>query len=466
MLARLVASNPDVARAAEAVRRARMQRGGALGVLDPILNVQLDLRRSVTPVEQEFIDDGIFTNGRYSLTAGVSRTFSPGTQVAFSLSQAVSRSESSYRLTGTTGRIEEVDGPNVQTTMTLSVTQPLLRGFGRDQVLVSELLAARTVDVRELEVRQIAGTRALEALTAYAELRYSAEETALRARSLARSERQLRIAEAEVEAGQVAPIELDLVREQIASRREALLVAEADAARRSRQLQQLLGATVEAAATIEASDELFAPPPVSFHDGICDEVAAQSVDVAVLRGQVVIAEVRSEVTEDAIRPQLDATAGLTNTGLDAAWADSVADTVAFRGPTVFGGLVFTTVLRNRAARAEHDVAEAEVMAADFEVEELSRSLCFQAQEAVEALRLLEARAEISAERVGIAERAVAAAEERFVSGLSTVQAGIDALDTLEAAEVALLRVRIDAETAWWQLQHLRGRLVDSLELGP
>ncbi len=470
VLERLIATNPDVARAADAVRRARVQRQGTYGVLDPIFDASLDLRRSVTPTDT---GSGQFSaiSDRFALSTGIARTFAPGTRVAFSLSQALTRSEIPLRsLVGPdfedliNAGFESDRIVNVETGMTLSVTQPLLQGFGRDNVLFGELLASRTVDARELEMRQIASARALEALTAYAELRYAAQEVALRERSLERSNEQLQITEAEQEAGQIAPIEVDLVREQVAARTEALLIARAELARRSRQLAQLLGQAAAYTGSIEPADALVVPPAVSFSPMLCDEVAAQSADIALVRSQVTLAEARTRQTAEGLRPSLDATAGLSQSGLDPNWGRSLAEALTFDAPTVFGGLVFTTPLRNRAARAEHDVAQAEVAAAEFEVIEMERTLCFQAREAAEALALLSSRAEIAQTRVGLAERALTADSERFVSGLSTVQAGIDARENLEAAEVSLLRLGVDTEIAWWQLQHLRGLIIDTVTL--
>lgn len=457
---RIRQTNPDVARAASAVARATAERRGALAVLDPVLDARLELSHARTPTEAG-LSAGIATNDRYALSAGVARIFSPGTQLSVGLSQAVTRSEFPLRIGFGFDDQRIVSGPDVETQLSVEVRQPLLRGFGRDVVLLADLLAARAIDVRELEALAAAEAATLEAMLAYTELRYADDEVALRQRSLARTEQQLDIALAEIEAGQIAPIEADLVRERIAMRREALIVARVERARRSRQLARVLG---DEAGAVEyrATDATRRPPPVEFGRALCDEAAAASPTMAALDAQRRLAEARTVGTSDRVRPSLEASAGVRQSGLDAGWAASVGQALTWDAPTVFGGVVFTTPLRNRAARAEHEVALADVQAAAFELEETRRRLCHDVEDAVATLQLQVEREAIARERVQLATRAVDAERERFASGLSTVQFGLDNLETLETTEIALLRVATDAELAWWQLLFVRGRLLESV----
>ena len=461
VLAELATQNVDVARAMMAVERARIDRRATFGVLDPVLTAQLDFSHARTPTESG-LSAGISTDDRTSVTAGVVRTFAPGTRLGFNLTQAVNRSEFPLRTGLGLGDQRIVTGPDVQTTINLELTQPILRGFGRSVVLGATLSADRTIDVRERELIQLASGRQLEAITGYAELRYAGEEVTLRVRSLERTESQLAIAEAELEAGQIAPIEVDLVREQIALRTEARLLAEAEAERRARELERVIGTSPRHLRGLVAADMLFVPPAVQFRPDLCDEAEEASADVAVLRAQVELARTRLRFTADDRRANLDATAGMTQSGLDSAWAGSIGQALSFEAPTIYGALVFSTPLRNRAARATHDGSLADVDAAEAEVDVLADGLCFSIHDAVESLVLLAERDGVAEYRVTIAGRAVEAEQARFQQGLSTVQAGLDALENLEAAEISLLRVRTDAEIAWWQLEHLRGRLVDDV----
>jgi outer membrane protein len=461
VIERLETANPDVARARAALERARAMVPGARAVLDPVVDAQLQLSHARTPTSSG-LSSGIATDDRYAVSAGISRVFAPGTRLSFSVIQSVNRSVFPLRVGFGLPDRRIVDGPDVSTQLTLEASQPILRGAGRAIVLLAESVAMQEVIVREREVIRAAEDAALGALVAYVELRQAVEELAVRRRSLQRTELQLEAARAEVDAGQIAPIELDRVRERLAARQEAVLVAEADRARRSRELGRAMGESVfDSVDLVPAQESTSTGGEIAFDQGLCAEAEQLSPDIAGLREQVALARLRRRGTQDARRPNLSAAAGITQSGLDSGWAESVGQAARFEAPTFFGGVVFSTPLRNRAARAEDMAAAADVDTAIREVEEAARVLCFEVREAVEAVELQRQRLEVATERVAIARRALEAEEHRLGAGLSTVQSGLDALELVEEAEVSLARVRTDGELAKLRLERLRGRLLSS-----
>lgn len=481
----LVERNIDVRRAQLALREAELQRGGADGFLDPVVGAQLELQRTAVPIAQG-LGSGLNTNERYSLGGSYARAFAPGTQLSLGASSAVTRSRFPFRASlGSTAILELlaqglspqdvlaelevlqseqqtqtiVDGPNFENSVSVTLEQPLLQGFGRDVNLAPRETGAAQIALRDLEVVQLASARALEALLAYGELRYAWDEFDLRLRSLERTSRQLDIARAEVAAGQIAPIELDLVRQQIATNQEAVLVAHGEIVRRSRELRRLTGASADQTALVRPSEPLEDRTlPVEYEARFCDEAATLHPDVRVAEQQVAWLRTQVVPTEDAMRPDLSFSASLASTGLDANYATSWADVFRLRGTAIVGSLSYSDVIGGRSARAQNQVAELAVERAELEVDELRSQLCYQVREATDSLAVLESRREVAAYRVDVAARALEAESQRFAQGLSTVQLGIDALTRLEEAEVALLRVRTDAEAAGWQLAHLRGHV--------
>ncbi len=494
VLQALLEGSPELQRARFAWREAELSVRGSRGVFDPVVGSELDLNRTAIPT-QSGLSSGLSVSERYSLAGSYTQQFAPGTTLSLGLSTAITRSRFPFRsslgsnalidllASGVSfdealGELERlnaeqttqtiVDGPNFENALSLTLTQPLLRGFGRQVTTAPRSLAEAQLDLRERELLQQASARALEALTAYSELRYAYEEHALRERSLARTERQLEISEAELAAGQIAPIDLDLVLQQMATNRETLLVAEGEIARRSRDLGRLIGWPADHVDRIRPSAPLERTRAQAFDARDCQLVAALAPEVRVAEQQVEIARRNVPAAEDGTRAQLDARANIATTGLDANYGEAWADVFGFRGTAIGAGLVFSTPLGNRAALSEYERAELAVEQARFEVETVGRQLCYQLRELVESVALLEAREQLAAERIEIAVRAVDAEQERFAQGLSTVQLGLDALERLEEAEIAHLRVHTDAEIARWQMEQLRGELaarIGSLEGG-
>jgi outer membrane protein TolC len=488
LLTALLEGNADVRRARYAVEDAALGQRAMTGLFDPLVGAELDLNRTAVPT-QSGLSSGLSVSERYGVSGSLSQRFAPGTQVTVGLSSAITRSRFPFRASlgsnaliellasgvafddalDELGRLQSeqvtqtiVDGPNAENALSLTLTQPLLRGFGSRVSLVPRALAAATFTLRERELLQRASVAAVEALTGYSELRYAYEEHALRERALERTQRQLEISEAELAAGQIAPIELDLVRQQIAVNQEALLIARDAITRRSRELHRLLGAEAATDGLIRPSDPIRDPIVQPFGPEDCATIAAQSPEVAVAVQQVELAREQLPESEDAVRAQLDARVNVASTGLDENYGASWGDVFRFRGTAVGAGLVFSTPLGNRSARAERERAELSVDRAEFEVAVVADALCYQLRDALDAAALLVARREVAAYRVEIAGRAYDAEIERFAQGMSTVQLGIDALQNLEEAEIAFLRVRTDTEIAAWQAEQLRGEIAARL----
>ena len=457
----LVEGNADIQRTRFALREHLSQAESTAGLFDTTLGAELNLRRSVTPVDTAFAQ-GSSRDEAYGLRLSVSRRFIPGTTILVSLDQNIQRSESTIRFQG----FEQTDvrGPNVLTGLSLTVDQPLLQGFGRDINLLPRRIAEAQMDVDLLTMVQSASQRTVELLTAYAELSYAVREAESQEIIRERAERQFEIAEAQVDAGLIAPFELDLVRDRILRSEEAIIVADGLIGARSIDLANLIGAPPGAGTRIQPSDGPVRPIDSLSVSMLCDDAAAYSPDLAVLREQALVAGYQIEQAEDDLRPSLNVSAGLTFAGLDSGYFASYGQVFTLDSPTIFAGLVFSMPLGNEVAEGQLEQSEIAVERAEFEIAELERQLCFQVEQIVTQIDALRDREELAEQRITLAQGAVEAEEQRFAAGESTVQQGLDALDQLESASLALIRVQTDLENAWWQLAHLTGAIADEFLL--
>lgn len=444
----LLMAHPDVARARLALREARSRRMGA----DAIMAWQLGGELGVT-VAQQPVDDG-FTSGvsesqRYDLDMSLGRMFAPGTRVSLSLAQGITRS--TFPLATEFGSQEIVRGPNYATGLTLSATQPLLQGRGRRVNLLPLALADASVRSEELAIVEAASAALSTALEGWIELRHARLAYAQSLRSIERTEVQLAVASAEEQAGRIAPIDVDLVRQRLAANHEGALLAWALVEQRSLQLAQALGAEADAWTIAEPIGELPEMAVPTDVESRCAMARASSPALATLRAQREAAALDRVRTSDALRPELDLTAGITQNGLDPGVGSAWAQLARLEARTLFAGLVFSMPLGgNDAARDEHTRAALAVERADLGIAEAERTLCFDITQAQRQERVLDDRIAIADYRVEIAQRAVAAEQARLSQGQSTVQAGLEALEQLDSAEIE--RIRLDADLA---LAHLR-----------
>lgn len=458
LLQRFAQGNPEIQRARFAVQTAQAQLRGTAALMQYTLTARANILNAEQP-SNEGLSSGLARNQNYNAEVELGRQFAPGTRVQLSLQNGVTRSV--FPFSSPAGTTTITRGPNVGTTLSLSASQPLLRGFGRDVTLLPMLLAQRRLDVADLQVVQSASTRLVEVVTAAAELSFSVQELQLRHRSLERTLTQLQIGMAELEAGRIASIELDLIRQRVAANQEAVLVTWAAAATRTRELQRLLGEQPDTT-TVWSLDP--PRPDVNWDDpeALCNAASERSPDIAALQAQVETARADLVRTNNGLRPQLDLTAGLTQSGLDTAFFPSYGQVVRLEATTITAGLLFTMPLGNAAARDEHERARVAVEQAEFEVHQSRTTLCHQLTELAASRDTLLSRTELAAYRVGLAERALQAEQARFAQGLSTVQTGLQSLEDLETAERELLRLQTDDVLNGWRAWHLTGRLAEEL----
>lgn len=453
----LVVGNWEVRRAAWAVREAHLRMEGAGGVLDTVIGAELNATRAQVPTESG-LASGISVNEGWTIGANASRRFSPGTQVRLDLQTQSVRSVFPFSAQGLQDTI--VRGPNYESRLALSVNQPILRGFGSRVTLLPVLVAQREADAAEQDRIRAAGVELGTLIVAFTEAQFAIEALDARQRSLERTERQLAIARAELDAGRIAPIELDLVHQRIAGAQEGVLLAWSVLQQRSQELGRVLGLEAGHALLVPQRGPEDVQPPDSPQamETLCALAAANSPEIALLRAQQSRAEAALTQTADALRPSLDAAAGLTISGLDENLASSFGQLFSFEATTLFGGLVFTMPLGNAQARAQHELGLVAVDRATFEIRALEQELCRQVETATTQIALLTQRSGIAAYRNEIASRALEAEEMRFGQGQSTVQQGITALENLEAVEAEAVRVRTDLALARWTLSRLTGEL--------
>ena len=148
--------------------------------------------------------------------AGVVAGFSPGTQVALQFDNS----------RFTTNATRYTYNPNVTSSLELTVTQPLLRGFGialnRRFIRIAKL-SERIADLvfRQQVIDTVAGIARL-----YTDLVSLNEDVKVKQESLRLAERLYEDNKNKVNQGTLAPIEVTRAQAQVAAARQALISAE------------------------------------------------------------------------------------------------------------------------------------------------------------------------------------------------------------------------------------------------
>jgi outer membrane protein len=209
-------------------------KSGANGriVFDPVITSTISLTDSTTPINNPlfagFTSIGTgssngapippsLQNHTFTANFGYTEGFWTGTQAQASIN--TSRSSTNF---GTL----DLFNPNVQSTMTAELTQPLLQGFGRtvnDRYIIE---AKNTVKVGESQFSQQVITTVTQVATDYWELVFARENVKVEQVAVAADQQLYENNKKQLEIGTMAPLDVITAQSQLATDQQALVQAQ------------------------------------------------------------------------------------------------------------------------------------------------------------------------------------------------------------------------------------------------
>ena len=117
--------------------------------------------------------------------------------------------------------------PQLQSSLSFNYTQPILRGFKIDNAREQVQLSQKNLEIADVGVRQTLTSTSRAVRNAYWELAYQIASLQVARQSLELAEESLRNTRARIEIGTTPPIDAVEADAEVATRREAVIVAEA-----------------------------------------------------------------------------------------------------------------------------------------------------------------------------------------------------------------------------------------------
>jgi outer membrane protein TolC len=367
------------------------------------------------------------------------------------------RFETDVAQTGIPG-IDSADSSGYGTSARISVSQPLLRGFGT-RVGESGLRTAR-LDQKATEKakRRAVSALARDVLLAYWELWLADESVRITEKALELAKAQEQQAEGQRSQGALAPADVYGFSTRVANVEDQLVVALVTREQRSLDLNLLMG--VEPGAT---RDWFAAESPVAGSSPTARDVEtalrADSIELAEAEARLAVARERAEVAGEAGRPSLDVEAFVQTHGESREALESARRAAEFDWLTVHVGAVYQLPLDATQRNAQKQSALIAVRIAEQNLKALRNSIATDAQQAVRVARAAEERLVLAARSVEIAEKAHEAARARFELGGGIALDVRTAEENLQQARLTLARTRLVLIQTQIGMQHLTGTLV-------
>src|SRR5687767_8910508 len=157
------------------------------------------------------------SDDRFINTMGVQQTLKWGTQ--YNVGWDGSRL--------TTNNAFTTFSPQIRSSLALNVTQPLLRGFGIDDIRQQVEQALKNREIADVQVRQTVASTLRTVRNAYWNLAYAHASLRVQQQSLELAQESLRNTRSRVEIGTTPPIDIVEAESEVAQREEAAIVAEA-----------------------------------------------------------------------------------------------------------------------------------------------------------------------------------------------------------------------------------------------
>ena len=346
----------------------------------------------------------------------------------------------------------------VAPTLTLSLSQPLLKGLGKQVTERGITTADDAMDLSLASWNQVALNTAAEARNRFLTLAKARENLATRKASLAVARRVHEENEARVNAGVLAAFELLDSELGVLAREKDLL--DAELGERDAADQLLLTLHLPPGTVLELPDTPWTDVPDPSEEEALGVALRRRPDLSKARTSLGTAEFNEQVSLNLALPSLSLEGSAGVTGIATEYGNAIDDMKSGKNSNWTVGMRFSVPLGNNAARADVAAARLKASQARAEVAVLEESAGLEIRAALRALKTRRKQDEVARKGVSVAEIRLASFLKRGKLGLSTTKDVLEAEANLTQAREALSGARADFQSTLTSLWKSTGELLD------
>lgn len=404
------------------------------------------------------------TSDQRSYTAGVRKRIVTGTEL--SVSTSLSRNDGTFY----SSELGQIVGGNLSENadIALSITQPLLRGFGIE-VTRAQLRRAESLDrVTRLQLRQVV----LDVLE-QVELAYWQVADAHARRQLGESNRELarRLLEEtrqRQELGLATRLEVLQAESSLAEREQEIIAAEQLLSERTDALFATLG-NLDEQADVHLRIAVATLPrdtsPLPGFAGVWRTALSNNPDAAIQEERIEQSRIETLIARDATRPQLDVTLSGGYKGLsDESGSDAYNEALDRDGHEWGLQVAFNYPFGRRASKAGLRQAEYRREQAEWQLVEVKQQLLQATRSAWRDLHVARRQVEAAQSVVRLQEATFEQERGEFEEGLSTIRDVLETQRDLDAARTSLLDAHYSRIAAEIRLEREQGLLLERHQL--
>ena len=462
-------NNPDIIIAQFEPEKAEAETFAAHGEFDPVVQQSLNYARSKTSLDQTtrrfvgFLGTGFpsVDMKQISSETALAGKLQYGTQYAVQF--AMDYQESTFG-----GYQGEYGG-----TLGFTLTQPVLRGYGRNINRVRIRGGRNLRKISEAQARLTVLNKAAETIKAYWDLVGATEAARVYEEALRNAERLLKISETRRDIGTAADIDVLQAKAGVAMRQSELIQAYARISDASDMLKLLLNLEEEGRFSKITVLPLDRPNPE--FGGLFDvDNFEASLDLSVQRAlelrpendmsdlELENAALEEERARNDMLPQVDLVGAYARGGRDRTLGRTLSGILEEQDRNFAIGVQATVPIGNRAARGAHQRARLNKRQAEERRKQTQMALMMRTHHAARSVMTSRALVESNQQTVRLQEANVNAEERRLRIGITTSYLVLRVQEDLTAAQAQDLQARISFEKSLVDLQLAEGSLLDNL----
>lgn len=336
--------------------------------------------------------------------------------------------------------------PQLQSTLQLNYTQPLLRNFKIDQVRQQVAISRKTRELSDSQLQAVIVQTTRNVKNAYWDLVYAINNLAAQRQSLELAQQSLKDNERRVQIGTMAPIDIVSAQAEVASNQQNVITAEAAIGRAEDRLRALVFDPATPGfwnLKIEPTDTApFQPQPIDV-DAAVRNALQQRADIVQARNILQQGDVNLRYFHNQILPDVNAQvsygsvgiggvqlepvnpfslagAGVSRTVLsERGYGSVVSDLFRNTNPQWSVGVQFAYPLGETTAQANLARARLQYQQAQTQLKDLELQVITQVRDQVRQVQTNQQRVASARASRELQERKLEAEEKKFAAGTST-----------------------------------------------
>jgi outer membrane protein TolC len=407
--------------------------GPLIPLFDPTLTGQLLGQRSNVPQTSILNTNGTdVASNSFTGNFGYLQGFSPGTQISAGF-QNQYQDQNYYR---------DLFNPYSQSSLGITITQPLLRGFGSELNRRFIHIAKNSEKISDYVFQAQAISTISGVIRLYDDLVSLNADLKVKQETLATAQRLLEDNRNKVDQGTLAPIEATRAEAQVASARQDVINSEGYVRQQELILKNVLARNwgddplVHEARIIPTDTLSLEPLPEQTPAQIVAEALSNRPEYQAAKLQLTNTQISLKGTKNELLPEIDLVGSYQASGLAGGYNATSGAGTAYPGvngnygtvldqilkgtyPTYSVGINLTLPVRNRIAQSDVARDELQVRQTQVRLKQLENQIRAEVEDALIALQRTRAAYEAATVTTRLQEQSLAIEQEKFDVGLST-----------------------------------------------